>query len=91
MAYEDDREMELDEQSTYLEEDPVYGTDTYFGERLDQASESEAVDEQLVDEPVMTEDTTTEAAPDAESEDFGEKLSAEGSEAGDEPMEDSLE
>jgi hypothetical protein len=36
MAYEDDRDLDLD-RSLY-EEDPAYEADTYFGERLDDAS-----------------------------------------------------
>ncbi len=34
MAYEDDRDMELDRQ--LYEEDPAYEADTYFGERLNE-------------------------------------------------------
>lgn len=53
MPYEDkERDMGFDEQAMY-EEDPAYGTDTYFAERLDEAPQEEAMDE---DEPMVEED-----------------------------------
>jgi hypothetical protein len=67
MAYEDERNRDLDRQM--YEEDPAYEADTYFGERLSEPiSDGSAMD---VDE--FEEDDATDADADAS---FGEKLDA---------------
>jgi len=56
----DENERDLDYEQSMYEEDPAYGADTYFAERLDQNSADDpAGDESLEDEP-LEEDYTTE-------------------------------
>ncbi|HEY2004396.1 MAG TPA: hypothetical protein VGH44_04780 [Candidatus Saccharimonadia bacterium] len=63
----DENERDLDYEQSMYEEDPAYGADTYFAERLDQNPADEtAGDESLEDEPEpLEEDYTSE---------FGEKV-----------------
>ena len=64
MAYEDDRDLDLD-RSLY-EEDPAYEADTYFGERLDDTTMS---DSDMDAEEYEEEDVATST-----DESFGESL-----------------
>ena len=81
MAYDEDRDMELDDESTNFENDPVYGADTYFGERLDKADDmgDAAMDETVIATDQVMEDGSEEIdAVAVDSEDpagFGETLS----------------
>jgi hypothetical protein len=72
MAYEDDRDMDLDRQ--LYEEDPAYEADTYFGERLDTPANEDS--DVSVEE---YEDDTLEAEPT-----FGESLNPDETESADE-------
>jgi hypothetical protein len=82
MAYEEDRDMDLDEANNF-EDDPVYGADTYFGERLDTADDmgKSAMDETVVASDKVNEDGSEEIdAVAVESDDpagFGETLSTQ--------------
>ena len=67
MAYEDDRDLDLD-RSLY-EEDPAYEADTYFGERLDDATVS--------DQEMDVEEYEEEDVPATAGEGFGESLKQE--------------
>jgi hypothetical protein len=74
MAYEDDeRIINPEEQSNFFEEDPAYGTDTYFGERLDAMRDDLDLDEPEVDE--IAEEDTIVMKP--EEQEFGETLDRE--------------
>ncbi len=71
MAYEDDeRIIDPDEQSNFFEEDPAYGTDTYFGERLDAMKDDLDLDEPEVED--MAEEDTVVIRP--EEQEFGETI-----------------
>jgi hypothetical protein len=75
MAYEDDRDMDLDRQ--LYEEDPAYEADTYFGERLDTPASDETDSDMSVEE--YEEEDTVEAEPT-----FGESLNPDETEQADE-------
>jgi hypothetical protein len=81
--YEHEQELELDEQSNYLEEDPIYGADTYFGERLDTPSENNAEEDAAMEEAnasneqMATPETASGTSTDASPAEFGEKLTSE--------------
>jgi hypothetical protein len=70
MAYEDDRDLDLD-RSLY-EEDPAYEADTYFGERLDDTT--------LRDSDMDAEEYEEDETPATADESFGESLQREDSE-----------
>src|ERR1700740_775414 len=71
MAYEDNEKIiNSDDQSNFFEEDPAYGTDTYFGERLDAMRDDLDLDDPEVDE--ISENDTVIIKP--EEQEFGEAL-----------------
>jgi hypothetical protein len=79
MAYEEDRDMDLDETNNF-EDDPVYGADTYFGERLDTADDmsDSTMDETAASDQVMddgSEEIDTAGVGSDDASGFGEKLS----------------
>jgi hypothetical protein len=79
MAYEDsDREMDLEDQPNFYEEDPAYGADTYFGERLDNSKgDDELMPDDMPDD--MTEDEVVRPteATDAAEDTFGESIATD--------------